>query len=218
MAGLGYRQPVQTTVEALRFISSCDAIYSNLSDASVVDFVGLFGLPFRAIVFRRMDQEAFKAAADVMPGFRGNRVVGVVTRGHPLFYGRLARRVAELCWKRGYSVRVMASTSIADSIPALVGRIAEPALGLEVRDGTDLDGLNSRLPLVLYNFPTRPEMRAAVARRLGEGRSPHEPVYLLAGYGSREFEPVAADLGGLEAELDRADEAVTLYLPARARP
>ncbi|MFI5345241.1 MAG: tetratricopeptide repeat protein [Elusimicrobiota bacterium] len=218
MTGLGYRQPIQTTVDALRFMSTCDAIYSNLSDASVVDFVGLFGLPFRAIVFRRMDQEAFKAAADVMPGFRGNRVVGVVTRGHPLFYGRLARRVAELCWKRGYSVRVVAATSIADSIPMFVGRPAEPMLGLEVRDALDMDGLDPRLPLILYNFPTRPEMRAIVARRLAEGRSPADPVYLLAGYGSREFAPVVADLGGLEAELNRADEAVTLYLPARARP
>ena len=215
MAGLGYRQPVQATVDALRFMSTCDAIYSNLSDAAVVDFVGLFGLPFRAIVFRRMDQEAFKAAADVMPGFRGNRVVGVVTRGHPLFYGRLARRIAELCWKRGYSVRVVASTSIADSIPAFVGRPAEPGLGLEVRDCLDAEGRDPRLPLILYNFPTRPEMRAVVAKRLSEGRSPSEPVYLLAGYGSREFDPIATDLAGLGAELDRADEAVTLYLPAR---
>ncbi|MDE2510690.1 MAG: hypothetical protein KGL74_06170, partial [Elusimicrobia bacterium] len=218
MTGLGYRQPFQTTVDALRFVSTCDTIYSNLSDASVVDFVGLFGLPFRAIVFRRMDQEAYKAAADVMPGFRGNRVVGVVTRGHPLFYGRLARRIAELCWKRGYGVRVAASTSIADSIPAFVGRPAEAALGVEVRDCLDAEGLDPDLPLILYNFPTRPEMRAEVARRLGSGRSASEPVYLLAGYGSREFEPVSANLAGLEAELGRADEAVTLYLPARRRP
>jgi tetratricopeptide (TPR) repeat protein len=215
MSGLGYRQPIQATVDALRFMTSCDAIYSNLSDSSVVDFVGLFGLPFRAIVFRRDDQEAFKAAADVMPGFRENRIVGVVTRGHPLFYGRLARRIAELCWKRGYSVRVMGSTSIADSIPAFIGRPAEEALGLEVRDCVDMDGRDPRLPLVLYNFPTRPEMRAPLAKKLGEGRSASEPVYLLAGYGSREFEPVVTDLAGLKSELDRADEAVTLYLPAR---
>ncbi len=215
MTGLGYRQPFQTSVEALRFMTSCDVLFSNLSDASVVDFIGLFGLPFRAIVFRRLDQEAFKAAADVMPGFKTNRVVGVVTRGHPLFYGRLARRVAELVWKKGWSVRVVASTSIADTIPALVGLVPAAPLGLEVRDGQDMEGLDPRLPLALYNFPTAPDARAALARGLEEGRDPAAPVYLLPGYGDREFLPVEAELRGLGPELAGADEAVTLFLPAR---
>jgi len=215
MTGLGYRQPIQTTVDALRWMTSCDMIYSNLSDAAVVDFVGLFGLPFRAIVFRRSDQDAFKAAADVMPGFRTNRVVGIVTRGHPLFYGRLARRVATLALRRGYSVRVPASTSIADTLPALIGLVSSPALGVEVRDCTNLDGLNPRLPLALYNFAAVGAWRAELARRLAAAYGPAHPVYLLAGYGDREFLPETTTAAALEAALQRADEAVTIYVPAR---
>lgn len=215
MTGLGYRQPVQTTMDALRFMTSCDVIFSNLSDASVVDFVGLFGLPFRAIVFRRSDQDAFKAAKDVMPGFKDNHVVGIVTRGHPLFYGRLARRVAVLSWRRGYSVRVPASTSIADTIPALTGTIASPRLGVQVRDCSDLEGVDPRLPLALYNFTAVGAWRADLARRLAGIYGPDAPVFLLAGYGDREFLPVTATTRTLEPELQKADEAVTLYLPAR---
>lgn len=215
MTGLGYRQPIQTSVDALRYMISCDVLYSNLSDASVVDFVGLFGLPFKAIVFRRSDQEAFKAAADVMPGFKTNHVVGIVTRGHPLFYGRLARRVAVLAWRRGYSVRVPASTSIADTIPALTGVIASPRLGVEVRDCSDLVEVNPKLPLVLYNFTAVGSWRADLARRLSGLYGPDHTVFLLPGYGDREFFPVTATTRTLEAELQKADEAVTLYLPAR---
>jgi tetratricopeptide (TPR) repeat protein len=215
MAGLGYRQPVQTTVEALKWISSCDLIYSNLSDSSVVDFVGLFGLPFRAIVFRRSDQDAFKCARDVMPGFRRARVVGVVTRGHPLFYGRLARRLAVLSRRRGYGVRVPASTSIADTIPALVGLPPAAALGAAVRDCSDLEGLDTRLPLVMYNFSATAGWRATLARKLTAAFGPAHPVILLPGSGDREFSPIFSTAGALEAALQRADEAVTIYLPAR---
>jgi hypothetical protein len=215
MTGLGYRQPVQTTVDALRWMTSCDVIYSNLSDASVVDFVGLFGLPFKAIVFRRTDQDAFKAAADVMPGFKKNRVVGIVTRGHPLFYGRLARRVAVLSSRRGYSVRVPASTSIADTLPALAGSAPASGLGVEVRDCSDTAGTNPRLPLVLYNFTSMGSVRADLARALAGLYGPEHPTFLLPGYGDREFAPISATAGGLEAELRKADEAVTVFLPAR---
>ncbi|MBI3565748.1 MAG: tetratricopeptide repeat protein, partial [Elusimicrobia bacterium] len=215
MTGLGYRQPIQTSVDALRYMTSCDVIYSNLSDASVVDFVGLFGLPFKAIVFRRSDQEAFKAAADVMPGFKHHHVVGIVTRGHPLFYGRLARRVAVLTWRRGFQVRVPASTSIADTIPALTGTVAAPRLGVQVRDCSDLADVDPRLPLALYNFTAVGSWRADLARRLAGVYGPDHPVFLLAGYGDREFLPVSATTRTLESELQKADEAVTIYLPAR---
>jgi tetratricopeptide (TPR) repeat protein len=215
MAGLGYRQPIQTTVEALAWISSCDLIYSNLSDASVVDFVGLFGLPFRAIVFRRSDQDAFKCAEDVMPGFRRAHIVGVVTRGHPLFYGRLARRLAVLSGRRGYGVRVPASTSIADTIPALVGRPPAAPLGVQVRDCSDLEGLDARLPLILYNFSATAGWRAELQLKLSAAFGPAHPVILLAGSGDREFSPVETSAGALAAALERSDEAVTIYLPAR---
>jgi tetratricopeptide (TPR) repeat protein len=213
MTGLGYRQPFQTTVEALRWISSCDLIYSNLSDSSVVDFVGLFGLPFRAIVFRRSDQDAVKCAKDVMPGFRKARVVGVVTRGHPLYYGRLAWRLAVLSWRRGYTVRVPASTSIADVLPALAGGVAGETRGLQVRDCSQLEHLDRRLPLILYNFSAVGPWRAELSRKLAGLYGPEHPVLLLAGSGDREFSPFAATAATLEAALERADEAVTILLP-----
>lgn len=215
MAGLGYRQPFQTTIEALRFISTCGLIYSNLSDAAVVDFVGLFGVPFRAIVFRRSDLDAVQCAKDVMPGFRRARVVGVVTRGHPLFYGRLAYRLTVACRRRGYSVRVPASTSIADTIPALVGLRPASAGGLQVRDGGDLEGLDPRLPLIVYNFPTAADARAALAARLAASYAPESPAYLLAGSGDREFDPRPVSMSSLAAALAIADEAVTLFAPGR---
>ena len=216
MTGLGYRQPFQTSVEALRFISTCDVLYSNLSDAAVVDFIGLFGLPFRAIVFRRSDLDAIQCAKDVMPGFRRSRVVGVVTRGHPLFYGRLAYRLTVMSRRRGYSVRVPASTSIADTIPALLGLTPSASGGLQVRDGLDLAGLDPRLPLVLYNFPVSAQARGALASRLAASYGPEHPMYLLAGSGDREFSPVETTTRGLSAALALADEAVTLFAPERA--
>ena len=217
MTGLGYRQPFQTSVEALAWISTCGVLYSNLSDAAVVDFVGLFGVPFRAIVFRRSDLDAIQCAKDVMPGFRTARVVGVVTRGHPLFYGRLAYRLATMCRRRGYTVRVPASTSIADTLPALAGLTAAAAGGLQVRDGQYTEGLDPRLPLVIYNFPVEASARAALAGRLAASYGPEHPMCLLAGSGDREFSPAWTTVRGLAAALALADEAVTLYAPQRRK-
>ncbi len=103
--GLGYRQPFQVSREALFVLRDCEVFYSNLSDSAVADFLGLFPAPFRAIVFRRLDLQSTRCARDVMPAFKRYRRVAVVTRGHPLYYGRLAYRLVKDCERQGIEVR-----------------------------------------------------------------------------------------------------------------
>lgn len=214
LMGLGYRQPFQTSVEALAMLAGCEIIYSNLSDAQVVDFIGLLGKPFRAIVFRRSDQEAFRCARDVMPAFKSARVVGVVTRGHPLYYGRLAYRLWQLVSRKGWRMRVPGSPSLTDAFLSLAGMSPAAAQGLQVRDCNELGALDPRVPLVLYNFGATGDWRAELPRKLMASYPGSHPAFLLAGSGSREFEPKACTLATLEPELRLADEAVTLLLPA----
>ena len=214
LMGLGYRQPFQVSVQSLAFLSGAEVIYSNLSDASVVDFVGLFGIPFRAIVFRRSDHEAFKCARDVMPGFKKARVVCVVTRGHPLYYGRLAYRLAQLVARRGWPMRVPGSTSLADSFLSMADRSSGAALGAQLRDCNDLGDIDPRLPLVLYNFGAMGDWRAELPKKLMKVYPSSHPVALLAGSGDREFAPLQSTLGGVERALRLADEAVTILVPA----
>lgn len=216
LMGLGYRQPFQVSVQALAFLAGAEIIYSNLSDTSVVDFVGLFGVPFQAIVFRRSDHEAFKCALDVMPGFKKARIVGVVTRGHPLYYGRLAYRLSNLVKRRGYAMRVPGSASLSDTFLSLSDRPAGGAYGAQIRDCNDMTDLDTRLPLVLYNFAATGDWRAELPKRLMATYPAAQPVALLAGSGDREFSPLDLTLGTMEAALRRADEAVTILIPAVA--
>lgn len=214
--GLGYRQPYQVSREAVWALRDCQVLYSNLSDSMVADFLGLFPVPFRAIVFRRRDRQSTRCARDVMPAFRRFRRVGVVTRGHPLYYGRLAYRLVKDCRRSGIEVRVPGSVSISDTIVGLAEHSRNETLGLQVRDSAQLSGLDARLPLVLYNLSSDPGERGRLSRRLAALFPPRHTCALLAGSGDTEFAPSLAPLRELDAALGLADEAVTLLLPAAA--
>lgn len=212
--GLGYRQPFQVSREALFALRDCQVMYSNLSDSSVADFLGLFPAPFRAIVFRRRDQQSTRCARDVMPAFKRFRRVAVVTRGHPLYYGRLAYRLVNDCRRQGIEVRVPGSVSISDTIIGMAEHTRSETLGLQVRDSAFISRLDSRLPLVLYNLSSNPGARGILSRELASLFPSGHSCVLLAGSGDGEFTPSFAPLTELGAALDRADEAVTLLLPA----
>ncbi len=214
--GLGYRQPFQVTRQALAELRGCEKIYSNLSDSAVVDFVGLFPLPLQAIVFRRDDQEAIKCARDVMPGFKKHRRIAMVTRGHPLYYGRLAYRLTIKSRRRGSSVRCAPSVSISDVLPSMAAATLHGgAQGLQARDSSDLGGIDPRLPLVLYNFAVDGARRVEFSRKLARLYPAGHPITLLAGSADGEFAPNTVPLSRLGPALEKADEAVTILVPAR---
>jgi len=214
--GLGFRHPYQVSVEALWALKNAEAVYSNLSDSTVADMLGLFGVPMRTIVFRRSDGQSTACARIVMKGMKTIRRGAVVTRGQPVFYGRLAHRLVQDCARAGVACRVPPSVSIADFFPSLVGRVRGETLGVSVRDSSDLAGIDARLPVVLYNF-TSGKRRLELCRKLQALYAPADPCWLLAGSGHLEYEPRETNFGSLEAALMSADPAVTLLLPARGR-
>ncbi len=210
--GLGYRQPFQVSRGALEALRASGMIYSNLSDTAVVDFLGLFPIPMQAIVFRQADEDAIKCAADVMPGFEKARRVAVVTRGHPLYYGRLAYRLTQQCQRRGIAVRVLPSVSISDTISGLVDCASGEALGCQVRNSSDLDDINKRLPLVLYNLAFEASLRLKWILRFAELYPPRHPCTILPGSGEREFLPRIVQVRNLATALERADDALTIFV------
>ncbi|MEQ1920526.1 MAG: hypothetical protein ABL955_15160, partial [Elusimicrobiota bacterium] len=80
----------------------------------------------------------------------------------------------------------------------------------------DMADLDTRLPLVLYNFAATGDWRGDLPKRLMKTYPAAQPVALLAGSGDREFSPLDMTLGTMEAALRRADEAVTILIPAVA--
>lgn len=212
--GLGFRHPYQVSVESLWTLLSCEAIFSNLSDSTVADMLGLYGVPMRTIVFRRSDGQSTSCARIVMRGMKSLGRGGVVTRGQPTYYGRLAYRLVKECAARGISCRVPPSVSISDFLPALVGRSRGRALGIEVRDTKGLQSLDPRLPVIVYNFFSG-ERRGEQARAFQAMFAPEDPCWLMAGSGQLEYEPAQTTMAALEPALLRADAAVTLLLPAR---
>src|SRR6185369_12579346 len=102
--GLGARHPQFVTWEVARAIATCEAVYCNLSDAEVNEFLGLYPIPVTPVVFRKIEQ-AEGCARQVMAGFGGHRRVALVTRGNPAVYGRLARALAVACAARKIPVR-----------------------------------------------------------------------------------------------------------------
>ncbi len=212
--GLGFRHPYQASVEVLWSLLGCEEFFSNLSDSTVADMLGLYGVPMRTIVFRRSDGQSTSCARIVMRAMKTIRRGGVVTRGQPNYYGRLAYRLVKDCEARGIACRIPPSVSIADFFPSLVGRVRGTALGIEVRDTNGLAGLDPRLPVVVYNFFSG-ERRREQAKALKAQFAPEDPCWLMAGSGQLEYEPAEATFASLERELMRSDPAVTLLLPAR---
>jgi nucleoside-diphosphate-sugar epimerase len=212
--GLGFRLPYQASVEVLWALRGCEVIFSNLSDTTVANMLGLYGVPMRSIVFRRSDGQSTACARIVMRAMPGLGRAGVVTRGQPNYYGRLAYRLVKDCASRAIKCRIPPSVSIADLFPSLVGRVRGETLGLEVRDTLGLDGLDARLPVIVYNFSSG-DRRRDQCRLLKAQYDPADPCWLMAGSGYHEYEPTQTTVGELEPVLMRADSAVTVLLPAR---
>lgn len=213
--GLGFRLPYQSSVEALWSLTSCEAFFSNLSDKTVADMLGLYGIPMRTIVFRRSDGQSTSCARLVMKGMKTLGRGAVVTRGMPNYYGRLAHRLTKDCEARGIKCRILPSVSIADLFPAMAGRVRGAHLGFEVRDTNGLGGLDPRLPVIVYNFSSGEQRREQCAL-IRSQFAPEDPCWLMAGSGYLEFSPLETTIAGLEPHLMAADSAVTLLLPARA--
>jgi len=214
--GLGFRLPYQVSVEVLWSLLGCEELFSNLSDSTVADMLGLYGVPLRTIVFRRTDGQSTSCAKIVMKAMGRLGRGGVVTRGQPTYYGRLAYRLVTDCAKRGIACRVPPSVSIADFFPALVGEARGTTLGIEVRDTNDLGRLDPRLPAVIYNFASG-EGRRAQARFLAGRLAPEDTCWLMPGSGYLEYAPSRSSAAGLEEALMGADAAVTLLLPPNGR-
>jgi nucleoside-diphosphate-sugar epimerase len=212
--GLGFRLPYQSSVEALWSLTSCEAFFSNLSDKTVADMLGLYGVPMRTIVFRRSDGQSTSCARLVMKGMKTLGRGAVVTRGMPNYYGRLAYRLTKDCESRGIACRILPSVSIADLFPTMVGRVRGEHLGFEVRDTNGLAGLDPRLPVIVYNFSSGEQRREQCAL-IRSQFAPEDPCWLMAGSGYLEFSPLETTIAGLEPHLMAADSAVTLLLPAR---
>lgn len=216
VVGLGYRHPYQASVEVLWSLLDCRELFSNLSDSTVVDLLGLYGVPMRTIVFRRTDGQSTPCARIVMRAMKSLESGGVVTRGQPNYYGRLAYRLVLECRRRGIDCRIPPSVSIADLFPSLVGRPPGEALGIQFRDTNDLRRMDPRLAAVIYNFGSGDRRREASAalRSLFDDA---QPCWLLGGSGQREYDPVETSFGRLGAELMRWDPAVTVLLPPKSK-
>lgn len=210
--GMGFRHPYQVSVEVLWTLRSCEAFFSNLSDSTVSDLLGLYGVPLKTIVFRRSDGQSTSCARLVMKGMKDLGRGAVVTRGQPNYYGRLAYRLVQDSLKRGILCRIPPSVSIADFFPCLVGKVRGETLGLQIRDTSDMTRLDPRQPLVLYNF-TSGSLRLAQCRALQGLYAPETPVWLMPGSGHYEYEPSETTVAALEPALMRADSAVTLLFP-----
>lgn len=215
MLGLGFRHPYQVSVEALWTLRAGEEFFSNLSDSTVVDMLGLFGVPMRTIVFRRSDGQSTPCARIVLRAMKTLKRGVVVTRGMPNYYGRLAYRLVMESRARGMGMRIPPSVSIADFLPALAGAVRGSQLGFEVRDTNDLRSLDPRLPVIVYNFSSG-ERRREQARALASRHRPDDPCWLMAGSGYLEYEPLKTTIAGLEEALARSDAAVTVLLPAVA--
>lgn len=212
--GMGYRQLRQISLGALRSIGSADAIYCNHSDPKVADFLGVFPVPYTAIVFRGTRQQALTASATALAGLPRRRRVAMVTRAQPIVYGLLAWFLYKGAKERGVACRVPSSVSIYEILGALDDSPLGAGRGMQVRDAGCLEGVDPRFALTVY-LPNNDRVPRDVARPLRALYPPQHRCALLPGAGDKEFSPVWVPLSGLAAALEKADPAVTLYVPAR---
>ena len=212
IVGLGYRHPFQVSISSLKELTGADAFYSNLSDPKVSDFLGLFPAPLRTIVFRGTERQADDAARDTMAGFSRYRRIVMVTRGLPICYGRLAWKLVLACRREGIAVRAPGAVPIFDFLPTLAGATAGARLGLQVRGGMYLDGVDPTLPLVVYS-PKMVEGDASRPYPPPRGYPDDHVCYLMPGGGEDEYSAVPVAYRDLEAALGRANPAAVLYVP-----
>lgn len=208
--GLGYRHPFQVTLGGLDALRRCEAFYSNLSDERVADFLGLFPVPARAIVFRSTNRQADTSAADTMEGFKTCRTVGMVTRANPLIYGQLAFNLLQACQAAKITYLVAPTVGVFEAAPPMVGEPGGEARGIQVRNPFSVVWpLDPRLPLLIYMAKSDKDLAGVLLQTY----PPEHPCYLLAGGGDSEFSAAAVKLSALREALAASDLAVTVFLP-----
>jgi tetratricopeptide (TPR) repeat protein len=219
LCGLGYRHPWQTSVEVVRALAACRVIYTNHSDGEVAEFISLFGAEIRPVVFRKWRSQATSCSRQVFAGVAEGGIIGFVTRGHPLFFGALAEKMVLRARRDGVPCRVFGSVSLAETALSLAANPGPGRKGLHVVDGRILcegKGLSlpwNTVPAVVYNIG-EPGQRRKLALGLGRLFPEGRDCYLFAGSGADEYVAARRTVGQLPEALERADDAVTVFVPA----
>lgn len=212
ITGLGARHPYHVTREVVEGIRGCDVLYCNLSDPVVNEFLGLFPIPVKTVVFRDLAQ-AEPCAHRVMAGFRRHRRVALVTRGNPVIYGRFAHYLAVFGAQRKIAVTSPPGISLAELFPTLIPWPLNSSYGLQVRDPRALDSIDRRLPLIIYSLGGN---ERHVAAELARRYPPGQPCFVMAGAGDDEYAPRRTTIKKLCPVLQSAGRTAVLMIPPAA--
>lgn len=115
ICGLGMKPPYTASLETLRAIASCDFIFNNLSEPEIGALLWLLADECEPTMYdirgadARWTKKVFKP---IVPG----RVVGFVTRGHPLVCGGLASSLIDECRRVGADWEVVGSVSSMNAL------------------------------------------------------------------------------------------------------
>ena len=218
LCGIGIRHPFQISVEALRALSRCAELYNNLGDPQVTEFLGLFGVPIKAVT-RVPGEPAMGRVQRVIAGLPPRRPAGFVTRIHPYIYRRIANDLATACEAKGIPFLGFGAVSLTEVSWGLGEAAAPsaPAVGARVFDIYWLTRhpalFDPRGATVVYCIAAG-EVRRELCRLLAKACPPGHLVHLLAGSGDKEREVETVSVAALEGRLLAVDLGAVLCVPA----
>jgi tetratricopeptide (TPR) repeat protein/precorrin-2 methylase len=176
--GLGVSPPLSATVECVAALRGCDVVFQNSSSDALGPLLRLLCRDIRPSSFRH-EYGGLRLVEAVFAEARRGRSVGLVTFGHPLLFGPLARLALARSRREAAPLRFVAAPSSLGEMLSAGSRLGPvPRFQVLVGLAEDSAGAAARVdpgaPLLLYPEELRaasgaPRMLEVLAARYPEG-------------------------------------------------
>lgn len=226
VCGLGLFPPYTATLDVVGAIRRCDVVFNNVIDDETREFLAVLCDDVRPLTFdvrpidgRRVEhhREAAFWTRQTSCLVRQGRVVGYITRGHPLVYGGLGAKIQRQCGALGIESRIFASVSAVDILAGSMGqRLGGDAQTVQVCPARSVEragAIDPRHPLLVF-FCHKP-LKGRQARPFWRALRRHypethaswifEPVY--------DMEPTCFPMAQMERRFPTVDKNLVLYVP-----
>jgi hypothetical protein len=217
-------RPEQITLETITELKTCDTVFAAGLNTKSADLLKTYCANFKSLPARNMKADAER----VFRSFPGKSKVGFLTFGNPFFVNDIASLLCDRAESAGIAVKVLGGVSSFDMIANILRPRKYPPEGLRIVDmsaipdgrvkpAAGMDSLFFCMRFLEQKGNARRKERFIKSVTAAYGGS-HPAVIIkcsrLACLGDK---LVKTTVAGLKDALAAADEASTVFIPARKR-
>lgn len=218
LCGVGLFPPYAAPLDALWAVRQCDIVVNNVSGHEMREFLSLYCDDVRPATYDARGDDGFWAQK-IVGLMEGGKIVGFVTRGHPLVFGGLANNLLGAAAAAKAQTQCFGALSCIEVLLTAASRSQERSFGgVQAYDEEALrkaEALDPTHPLIAFSYleTLRGESLLRFQRTLERFFPPEHPCLV---FGPKyEAPPITLTLGALARELPELHSGLTLYLPEK---